>query len=421
MKILVSQAVIADSRSPFHHRAADVLIADSRIVRIADRIDDAADIRIDGSGSFLSPGWVDIFADGCDPGFEHRETLETLAAAAAAGGFSRVFTLPNTLPVVDSKAQVDYIRRQATDLPVDIHPLGSITRGIAGKDLAEMYDMYQRGAVAFSDGTQPVQSAGLFLKALQYVKAFDGVLIQLPQDKSIGAGGLMHEGIVSTRMGLPGIPPLSEELMIRRDIELLKYTNSRLHITGISTRRSLELIQSARKEGLNISCSVTPYHLFFCDEDLQGYDTNLKLNPPLRERSDRDALRNALLNGEIDCVASHHLPQDWDGKTCEFEYAKYGMIGLETAFATVKEAVPGLTAEQIAAVFSGNARNIFGLPQTNIKEGEQAELTLFNFEKKNLFGTGSFKSKSANSPFIGKELTGSVIAVIHKGQCICNQ
>ncbi|HVZ25626.1 MAG TPA: dihydroorotase [Sediminibacterium sp.] len=421
MKILVSQAVIADPLSPFHNHPADVFIADSRIIRIADTITEEADIRIDGSGALLSPGWVDIFTEGCDPGYEHRETLESLSTAAVTGGFTRVFTLPNTQPVVDTKSQVDYIRQQATRLPVDIHPLGAITRGITGKDLSEMYDMFQRGAIAFSDGTQPVQSAGLFLKALQYVKAFDGVLIQLPQDKSIGAGGLMHEGIVSTRMGLPGIPPLAEELMVRRDIELLKYTQSKLHITGISTRGSLDLIRAARKEGLQISCSVTPYHLFFCDEDLQGYDTHLKVNPPLREKQDREALRNALLAGEIDCITSHHMPQDWDGKTCEFEYAKYGMIGLETAFSAVNQAVPGLSSAQIAAVFSGNARNIFGLPQTHVREGEQAELTLFSRDKQYLVENSRLKSKSANSPFIGKVMKGTVLAVIHKGLCIRNQ
>ena len=221
-----------------------------------------------------------------------------------------------------------------------------------------MYDMKNSGAIAFSDGTHPVQSPGLFLKALQYVKAFEGVLIQLPLDKSIGAGGLINEGVISTRLGLPGIPSLAEEIIIKRDIDLLRYTQSKLHLTGISTQNSLALIAAAKKEGLNISCSVTPYHLFFCEEDLQTYDTNLKVNPPLRSKSDMLALREAVVNGVVDCIASHHMPQDWDNKVCEFEYAKNGMTGLETSFAVVNHLLPELTKERLVQLFSLNAHRL---------------------------------------------------------------
>jgi len=251
-----------------------------------------------------------------------------------------------------------------------------------------MYDMHSNGAIAFSDGIVAVQSAGLQLKALQYVKAFNGILIQLPGDKSIGSFGLMNEGIVSTQLGLPGIPALAEELMVERDIKLAAYTESKIHFTGISTAKSLAIIQQAKQQGLQVSCSVTPQHLFYCDEDLAGYDTNLKINPPLRKREDMLALRQALKDGAIDCIASHHAPQDWDSKNCEFEYAKPGMISLQTAFACIHTIVPGLTPQSIANLFSQHARKIFSLPPAAIQEGAEAEFTLFTQSGNTIFYAG---------------------------------
>ncbi|NCI50220.1 dihydroorotase [Sediminibacterium roseum] len=421
MKILVRQATIADPNSSLNGQVADLLITDHRISKIAANITEAADEVIEAEGLLVSPGWIDLFSHFADPGYEFKETLETGAAAAASGGFTQVFVLPNTQPVVDNKTQAEYISRHSATLPVTLHPLGAITKGIEGKDLAEMYDMKNSGAVAFSDGTSPVQSPGLFLKALQYVKAFDGVLIQVPMDKSIGAGGLINEGVISTRLGLPGIPSLAEEVIIKRDIDLLRYTQSKLHITGVSTKNSLALIDAAKKEGLNISCSVTPYHLFFCEEDMQTYDTNLKVNPPLRSKDDMLALREAVVNGTVDCIASHHMPQDWDNKVCEFEYAKNGMVGLETSYAVVNHLLPELTKERLVQLFSGNARKIFGLSATNIEEGAVAEITMFSRTGTTLISKAQLKSKSANTPFLDRELGGKIIGTIHKGKLTLNQ
>jgi dihydroorotase len=415
MKILVRQARIADPNSPHNGQVTDILIDGEQIAEISKKITTAADTVIEADGLTISPGFVDIFAHFCDPGYEYRETLETGAAAAAAGGYTQVFVLPNTNPVADSKSQVEYIGRQSGTMPVQIHPLGDITKGIEGKDLAEMYDMKNSGAIAFSDGISPVQSPGLFVKALQYIKAFDGVLIQVPVDKSIGAGGLMNEGIISTQLGLPGIPALAEEIMIKRDIDLLRYTGSKLHLTGISTLKSLELVQAAKNEGLQLTCSVTPYHLFFCEEDMQSYDTNLKVNPPLRSRADMMGLRAAVVNGLIDCIATHHLPQDWDNKTCEFEYAKNGMTGLETAFAVVNHVLPELTYDQLVKIFSLNARNIFNLTGTNISVGTNADLSLYSKNGTTHLQKQQVKSKSFNTPFLEKELKGKIIGIINKG------
>jgi dihydroorotase len=420
MQILLRQAKIIDSSSPFNGQTKDILITDGIISSIEDKIDHQNAQVVTGEGLLVSGGWVDPFSHFCDPGIEYKETLETGANAAAAGGYTRVFSMPNTEPVVDNKSQVSYVVQQSAQLPVSIHPIGAITKKLEGKDLAEMYDMKNSGAVAFSDGLVPVQTAGLFLKALQYVKAFDGVLIQIPIDKSIGAGGLINEGIISTQLGLPGIPAISEETIIKRDIDLARYTGSKLHITGVSTKTSIDLIAQAKQEGLQISCSVTPYHLYFADEDLVSYDTNLKLNPPLRTVGDRAALREAVENGLVDCIATHHLPQNWDNKICEFEYAKSGMIGLQTAFAVVNTVLPNLSNEKIINLFSRNARNIFDLPTTHVSVGSKAELTLFSRTAETLMNAGNNKSKSANSPFLDKPLTGKAIAIVHKGKLFTN-
>jgi len=420
MNILLKQVTIADPNSPFNGAVKDILIENGIIKQIADSITADSEVT-ELAGVTVSPGWVDIFSHFCDPGFEYRETLETGAASAAAGGYTQVFVLPNTNPAIQNKPQAEYVVQKSKPLPVTIHPLGAVTKGIEGKELAEMYDMHAGGAIAFSDGITPVQSAGLMVKALQYVKPFNGVIIQVPQDKSIGQHGLMNEGIISTRLGLPGIPAIAEELIIRRDIELLAYADSKLHITGVSTEKGLQLIKSAKDAGLDITCSVTPYHLFFCDEDLQTYDTNLKVNPPLRTRQDMLALREGVKNGWVDCIASHHIPQNWDGKTCEFEYAKNGMIGLQTAYSVVNTAVPGLTSDEIAGLFSLNARRIFNLPAPGINEGALAELTFFNAQETFVLQKQTILSKSQNTPFIQIPLTGKVAGIAAKGFTVLNK
>jgi dihydroorotase len=323
--------------------------------------------------------------------------------------------MADTKPVTDNKAQVAYIHAAGTHANVTLHPIGAITKKMEGQSLAEMYDMRASHAVAFSDGMQPVQSPGVFLKALQYVKAFDGILIQIPIDKSIAASGLMHEGIVSTQMGLPGLPAVAEELMVKRDIDLLRYTGSKLHITGVSSATTIELIRAAKKEGLSISCSVSPTHLFYCDEDMTNYNTNLKVIPPVRTKADRDALRAAVVDGTIDCIASHHAPQDWDHKVCEFEYAEFGNIGLQTTYATLEQAVPGLKPEQISNLLGINARKIFTLPTILIEEGQAAELTIFNRKGTTTLTPENNKSKSSNSAFMNQVLNGKVIATLNKG------
>jgi dihydroorotase len=413
MKILIKQARVVDPLSPFNGQSADIFIENGMITRIGKDLSIKNDKEIAIDGLHVSPGWVDVFANFGDPGHEFKETLETGAAAAAAGGFTDVMVIPNTNPVIHNKSGVEYILQKSRLLPVNIHPIGAITRNTEGKELAEMYDMKASGAIAFSDGINSIQSAGLLVKALQYVKAFGGILLQLPDDKSINPHGLMNEGIISTQLGLPGKPSLAEELIVARDIKLAGYADSNLHFTGVSSKKSLEYIKTGKAGGALISCSVTPYHLFFCDEDMQDYDTNLKVNPPLRTKEDRAALQEAIKDGTIDCIATHHLPHEYDSKVLEFEYARDGMIGLETAYAVMNTAMPGLSQEIWVRLLTSAPRRLFKLEERIIKEGSTASLTLFEPGKKWTVTKSDIHSRSINTPFIGKELTGKVTGIIN--------
>ena len=421
MTILLRQVKIADQHSPFNGQVKDILLQDAVLISIQDHYEGKADQIVDIPGTIVSTGWVDPFTHFCDPGYEHRETLVTGAAAAQAGGFTTVFVVPNTHPVVDNKTQVNYIIQQNQQLPIHVLPIGALSKKIEGKDLAEMIDMHHAGAVASSDGLYPVQSTLLFLKALQYVKTFDGVVIQMPIDKSLGSLGLMNEGITSTQLGLPGIPAIAEELMIARDIELLKYTNSKLHITGVSTAKGMALIEAGKKAGLALTCSVTPYHLYFNETDLTTYDTLLKVVPPLRTKSDQAALLDAVERGVVDCISSHHQPQDWDGKTIEFEYAKAGIASIETTYSTINHLLPKLKEDAIANLLSNNARSIFNLGSNTIQEGQVVDLTCFNPTIEATQSKLTSKSKSANNPFWDKPLKGKVVATYVKGQLHLNQ
>ena len=409
MKVLLKGVKISGAATDL--QPTDIIIDNGIITGIGNSIIADADKIIERKNLHVSVGWMDCFANFCDPGNEHKETLETGANAAAAGGYTEVMLIPNTSPPVHNKSQVEYIVQKSKNLPVTIHPIGSITKNAEGKELGEMYDMHNSGALAFSDGIHSLQSSGMILKALEYIKAIDGTIIQLPDDKNIAPHGLMNEGVISIRSGLPGRPAIAEEILIARDIELLKYTNSKIHFTGISTKKSVEMIAKAKSDGLKVSCSVTPYHLFFTDEDLKNYDTNLKVNPPLRTKEDMLALREGIKNGVIDFIASHHQPQHWDDKTCEFEYAKYGVIGLESVFGVA--GICGIKSNDFVKMQTENVRKIFNVEIPQIKTGAKANLTLYDPEAEYIFDEKNIYSKSRNSPYVARKLKGKSFGIIN--------
>ena len=422
MQVHIRKARVIDPQSGFHDKVVDLLVEDGIIKNIADSISSKAGTVIEAKGLCVSPGWVDVFADYREPGFEHKETIHSGLEAAAAGGFTDVLLAPNTQPALSTKSIIQFVLQKAGGNVVALHPIGAATQNTDGKDLAEMLDMRANGAVAFSDGWKPVQQANLMLKALEYVKAFHGTLIQIPVDASLASGGLMNEGVVSTGLGMAGIPTLAESIMVHRDIELLRYTGSKLHITGVSTAESLEMIRKAKTDGLAITCSVTPYHLALTDEALTGYDSAYKVSPPLRSETDRMAMIAGLKDGTIDCIASHHRPHEWDAKAKEFEYASDGMAVQESTFNilwdTLKEYI---TIDRLIEAMTIMPRVIFGLGTQEINKGHKAAMTIFTTSGSNTLSLKEVRSAGKNNPFIGKKLGGKVLGIINNGHLHLNK
>lgn len=421
MEILIRSARIHDTGSPHNNQVKDILIANGKIKKIGSRLQNttkAREIKLDNL--HVSLGWVDINTFLADPGYEQKETIESGCRAAAFGGFTHICCLPNTAPVIQTKSQIEYVLGKALSNIVDVHPLGAVTQNCEGKDLAEMYDMYKAGAIAFTDGLKPSASAGLVERALLYVKAFGGLIINHPEDKSISKNGAMHEGVTSTRMGLPGAPALAEEVAVNRDIYVLEYTGSRLHFLGVSLKRSVDLIRAARKKGLKLTSSVNAYNLLLDDCAVTGYNTNYKVNPHLRAKEDINALIKGIADGTIDTISSAHNPQDEECKKLEFDKADFGMLGLETCYAVTNTAIGDkVDTGKIVELLSNNARAILGL-ENKIEEGADADLTLFNPDLKWTFKENDIQSRSKNTPFVGRQFTGKALGVINKGKLQLN-
>ena len=367
---------------------------------------------VNANGAFLSAGWMDIGARSGDPGYEHREDLESLKSAGAAGGFTAIATLPNTNPPVHSKSEVNYLSADNGKSLVDIFPLGAISVGCEGKEITELYDMHEHGAVAFTDG-HGIQHAGLLQRALLYVKSFDGLIFNQPLDDTLAKDGLMHEGKVSTSLGMRGIPEISETLMVQRDLSLLNYTDSRLHLSNISSGESVKAINAAQKAGHKVSCSVPAMNLLLNEEAMQNFDVQAKVKPVLRSEKDRKALIKAVKNGVIAFVSSNHQPLEQEAKAVEFPRASFGAIGLETCFAVVNTAMEGdLTAEDIYRLFVENPRKLLKIDLPQLEEGSEANLTLFSTDEVWNFGPGHIRSKSQNTPFKGSSFTGKALGTV---------
>jgi dihydroorotase len=419
MNLVFRQATVIDPDAVYDGQVMDIHILDGRIAAIGPGLSVSGALELDMQGAWCCPGWLDFAVQGGDPGLEHREDAYSLSEAALSGGYTALVCNPNTLPAVHSKSEVAYLRSKG--LPVDIYPIGAASVDCAGKDIAEMLDMHRAGAVAFGDGLHAIQHGGLMMRALLYVTAFDGIIVNRPYDQHIAGGGYMHEGAVSTQLGLRGIPSLAETLMLERDIHLLRYTGSRLHINGISCADAVAKIRQAKLEGLRVSASVGAMNLLFTDEQLLGFDEQYKVLPPLREEEDRQALIGGLLDGTIDFIFSNHVPQDPESKNREFTYADFGALGLQTAAAALWTALQGtITPHQFVQWLSLQARAIFGLPRPNIAVGERAVLSFFDPDCRWTFRRTAIVSKSTNTPFLDHTFTGRVKAVVNGTQYRCS-
>lgn len=406
-KVILRDARIIDPNSPHNGKQADIVIDNGIITRISSalRVDDAEEIT--SPDLHVAPGFMDLHAHICDPGMEHKETLVSAAAAAKAGGFTAILAMPDTDPVIDNKAQVEYILRRSKDLPVNILPAGALSVGLEGKDMAELFDMYSAGARIFCDADKSISHAGLLVRAMMYANQFGGKIFTRCDDKTVSHGGQMNEGPMSTMLGLKGIPALAEELMVTRNIALAEYAETPVHFMAISTAKSVELIREAKAKGLPVTAAVHAYNICWNDEMLSEFDTNYKVNPPLRSEADRVALLNAVADGTIDCITSGHKPEDVESKVVEFDLAAFGITGLETCYSLAN--MPGvLTQEQLVRALSVNPRRISGLSVPVIKEGEKAELTAFDPKASWIYS--KTKSLSKNTPLLGKNVNGGVIA-----------
>ncbi len=416
MNLLIKQATVVDSTSPHNGRVVDILIEKGVITQIKKTITPEKGVKtIEADGLHVSAGWLDMQVNFCDPGYEHKETLNNGLKSAAKGGFTSVCLMSGTNPPLHNKAQIEYVANRAKDNLVEVLPIGTLSHNQEGKDLSEMYDMKVSGAVAFSDYKKSTKDAGLILRALQYSQNINSFIITHCDDKTISHDGLVNEGVTSTKLGLKGIPALAEEIMLQRNIQILEYTGGKMHIPTISTKGSVELIKKAKAKKLNITCGVAAYNLLLDDSELEGFDTNYKVNPPLRTKEDIDALKKGLADGTIDVIVSDHAPQDIESKDLEFDHADNGMVGLESCFGVLNMALSSkLSLENIVDALTKNPRTILGLDTVSVKEGAEANLTLFNPTKKYVFGKSHIVAANKNSGIIGKELKGEVIGVVNK-------
>lgn len=412
MDYLIKSVNICDPHSPHNGKILDVFIKGGKISKIGPNLNLKAK-TIDADNLSVSPGWFDFKVNFCDPGFEYKEDLNSGINAAIAGGFTGACHSPFVEPVVSAKSQVEYLKKRSREKYFDLVPIGTLTEGGNGKTISEMYDMYAAGAKAFSDFHMDVTS-GNMLKALHYTKPFNALIISQPTDNSIAAGHMVHEGIHSTRIGMKGVPGIAEEIRIKRDLDLANYSQNRIHFSAITSSAGVDLIRNAKKDGLQVSCDVIIHHLYFNDESILAFDSNKKVYPPFRSESDRQALLEGLKDGTIDLVCSDHQPENIENKELEFEYASYGISGIETVFPILIEL--GLEMDLIIQRMCHGPRKIVGLEPLTIEEGETANLTLFQKDKPFEFTKKSMKSKSKNNPFIGFKFKGKPIGVINHGK-----
>lgn len=418
MTTLLKSATIIDASSPYHRQQKDILIVNGKIAKIANSIKSEPKFKIiQLENLHVSCGWFDTSVSFGEPGYEERETVKKGLEVAAKSGFTTVAVNPNTNPVIDSKSDVEFLINKANGFATELLPIGALTQGSKGVDMAELFDMKQSGAVAFGDYNKAIENDNLMKVALLYSQNFDGLIISFPQNNAITGEGIVNEGINSTRLGLKGSPALAEHIQIARDLYLLEYTGGKLHIPTITSAKSVQLIKDAKKKGLQVSCSVAAHHLTLTDDELEGFDSKVKVTPPLRTKQDTKALIKGLKDGVIDIITSDHNPIDIENKKLEFSLAKDGTIGLESLFGAVNSV---LDIETTIQALTHNPRAVFGQERNGITKDTTANLTLFNPEVSYIFSKKHILSTSKNAAFTGKELKGTVYGVYANKKLVLN-
>ena len=408
MSILIKSAKIIDASSKFNGKTQDILIINGKIQEINNEINSKAKKTISFKDLHLSPGWLDTSVCFGEPGLEEREDLSNGAQTASFSGFTDIVLNPETQPYLDTKADISYIKSNSKDFVTKIHPLGCLTKEAKSKKLADLFEMFESGAVGFYDFKRPITNSNLIKIALQYVQNFNGLVISFPYEKSLCPNGQMHEGQISTNYGLKGIPTISEEIMLKRDLKILEYTGGKIHIPCISTEESVKLIQEAKKNKLNVTCSVSINNLFFNDDKLKDFDTRFKVLPPIRSEEHRKALIKGLKDGIIDFVTSDHTPIDIDKKKTDFENSLFGSTGLESLYGALNSLFDLNTTIDILT----RRKETFGIEKSSINEGQTACISLFNPNIEYGFLKENIISKSKNSCFIGSRLKGKALGII---------
>ncbi|MFH1061464.1 MAG: dihydroorotase [Candidatus Omnitrophota bacterium] len=421
MRLLIKNARVIDVKSKLDAQL-DILIENNKITKIEKNIKDKDAKVIDAAGKVLMPGFVDMHVHLREPGYEYKETIKTGSMAAAAGGFTTICCMPNTNPVIDNQGVIEFVISEARKSAlVNVFPIGAITKGLKGEELAEIGDMQQAGIVGISDDGKSVMNADLMRRALEYASMLDMPVIAHSEDYNLSATGVMNEGYISTKLGLKGIPTIAEVTMIARDIEIARFTDTRLHIAHISAKQSVALVRQAKKDGLKITCECTPHHFSLTDEAVVGYDPNTKVNPPLRSKADVQAVKQGLKDGTIDCIATDHAPHAESEKDIEYDNAPFGIIGLETALSlAISELVePGiLTLNQLCEKMAYNPALILNLDKGYLAPGCIADIVIIDPEKESTIQLNKFKSKSRNSPFGNRKVKGAVAFTIRSGKIV---
>jgi len=418
--MLLRQFTITDLNGPHNGQILDLRVKDGLITEMAESLTvSQKETVIEGKGAHISPGFVDVGAYLGDPGHEEREDIASLRAAAIAGGYVTVATLPNTQPVRQSVADVAYLLQQNGGHPVDLLPLTALSHNLAGKDLTEMLELTSAGATVFTDGPKRRVSGSLLKRSLEYAQAGNCRIMISPYDEALVPEGQMHEGTISTRLGLRGIPVMSESIPLKRAMELLKYTEGRLIVHLISSASGIREVRRAKAAGLDVVATVSAHHLQFTDEELSTFDPSFKILPPLREDSDRQALIGGLQDGTIDAIVSNHVARHGEEKDLEFFYADFGALGLQTAFRQCLQALAGkLSVEDIVAKFTAGPRLLLGSPTLHLRSGAPACLTLFTTQGSSVFSAPDIRGKTLNSPLIGKTLPGKILGVVNNGRFV---